>query len=895
MRRVPGNGATTHNEAHSQAERRPQLRQVVLVDRDVDALREVAIALRDQFDFHVTISGHEALTLLQSGAIDAIVVGQTLYSSTGLNVLAEARRRAPHTQRVLLANAVEATDIERDSAPAQPFRILGRPCTPQKLLELLDAADETPASAPIGNGVTTNARQPRAAAQITPVPTTRTPVSQTVAPMYQGDYEHVVLETRPDLPRRRSIRAAPPTNQTTLALDPAMLPVVVYTDNGEFYQSVCAALQDDHDIRLATQLERVVEMSEMGACPILITDRAGNQTELQRISIALRAAEPALVTIAAGTPSEGLALRKLLNTPALHSFLPKPLSAPLVRLTVESAKRQYIQAKTPTQLSQVELADTPTAQTPYGSYDRASPELPAMRTGSHAQHTYRPMQVFEQNFNIEDRFDFRRLLPYAGVAALVLAMIAGGVWYYEHRTQADAQVAVLIDAELELAQHAYDAGDYVTPDNANALYFYRRVLQRDPTNARALRGVDSISERLVEQTERELTADKLDAASASLAVLRDLRPEYKGLAFLQGQLDKANTYRRTQKVAEQSVETARAEAATATAANTRLLESRSIDSQSSSLISNGTQRSQAVNRWLTSARQRLSQGRLVAPEADSAEYFFRLAERADPNNAAVDRGLREIGAQLIKDSQDALSRQQLDVARRRLADAGRFGPDANVIARIQAGIDAAQSANVRSNFLRLAIQRTRDNAVFEPTQDSAKYYLSQLERLDPNSPEVQQATRAIALKLIDNANQAIGQRQFNTAIRLLDETRRLGFSGIELSNADDKLALARNPPAAKPREGADIPPPRIVKSVPTKFPEDAKNAGVSGWVDVGFKINASGDVYDTIAMASSPSGAYAEKFKRAAIAAISQYKFERRNISETQTQTMVVRVQFKLE
>jgi hypothetical protein len=36
------------------------LRQIVLVDREIDALRDIAIALRDEYDFHITISGAEA-------------------------------------------------------------------------------------------------------------------------------------------------------------------------------------------------------------------------------------------------------------------------------------------------------------------------------------------------------------------------------------------------------------------------------------------------------------------------------------------------------------------------------------------------------------------------------------------------------------------------------------------------------------------------------------------------------------------------------------------------------------------------------------------------------------------------------------------------------------------
>lgn len=887
------NGPAPQAQNHAQT---TGMRQVVLVDRDVDALRDIAVALRDQFDFHVTISGHEALALLQSGTIDIIVVGQTLYSSTGIAVLGEARRRAPHVQRVLLANAAEAMDIERYAAPAVPFRVLQRPFTPLRLLELLETPEAEPPTDPAIRQEPIAAKPPAPAPAIKPAPPKEPlavaprpqPPSQQQQPIarprmqapiiHHDDYEHVVLETPPEPRRRRPHR---PTAEEDLIA--ANLPIVVYTDNGEFYHAVCAALQDAHEVRLATQLEAVVEMAEMGGCPILITDRAGTQTELQRISIALRAAESALVTIASGSPGEGLALRKLLNTPALYSFLPKPLSAPLVRLTVESAKRHYIELKTPSE---------PLPESESGIAIATTTARPA----SQRLTAYQPNQIFNRNFDIEDRFDFRRLLPYAGIAALALVVIGGGAWYWQYRAQSQARTAVLMEAELELAQRAYDAGDYVTPENANALYFYRRVLKRDPAQEQAVHGVDNVVERLIEQTERQLTEDKLDAAEQSIALVRELRPDHKRIDFLEGQVRKANSYRQAQRLAEQSAQVARDEAAKATAANAQLIQRAA---ETNGTIGNSTQRSQAVNGWLTTARQRLTQARLVTPESDSAEYYFRLAERADPNNVAVEQGLREIGTRLLADAQDALSKQQLDLARRRLADAGRFGPDPAVVTRMQGEISAAADAGVRNNFMRLALQRTRENALFEPAQDSAKYYLSQLQRFDQNGADVQQVTRAIALKLVENANQATAQRQFNTAIRLLEEARRLGFTGAEWVDANNKLQAARNPAPPPPQQRAietQPPPPKVVKSVAAKFPDDAMAARVSGWVDVSFKINAAGDVYDAAAIASNPAaGSFAPKFERAAVAAISQYKFEARNISDTQTQSMVVRVQFKLQ
>jgi len=286
------------------------LRQIVLVDREIDALRDIAIALRDEYDFHITISGAEALNLLRDGAIDTIVVGQTLYSSTGLNVLAEARRHAPHTHRVLLANAVEASSVERGAPAVSPFQVMQRPCTADKLRELLEAHAAVASDEPLAL-----AERVTEAAYARPPEETHNP----------ADFEHVVMETAPERPRAN----AKANSKDSRAAE--ALPAVVYTDNGEFYQAITLALQDRHEVRLCTQLDRAAELAEMGLCPLLITDRAGTEVELQRIAIPLRALDAGMMTIAAGSPEVGSALRKLLGTDALHSFLPKPLNAPLVR------------------------------------------------------------------------------------------------------------------------------------------------------------------------------------------------------------------------------------------------------------------------------------------------------------------------------------------------------------------------------------------------------------------------------------------------------------------------------------------------------------------------------------------------------------------------------------
>jgi protein TonB len=850
---APRSGSATGAPARAQGVRgrNTVLRQVVLVDREIDSLRDIAIALRDEYDFHITISGTEALNLLRHGDIDTIVVGQTLYSSTGLNVLAEARRHAPSTHRVLLANAVESSSVERGAAAVAPFRVMQRPCTADKLRELLEAHEDLLQ--------TIDAQQ----AQVRIQPSEEfKPPTNTHDP---ADFEHVVLESPPDLPRRK--------HKSRNDVDPqavAALPIVVYTDNAEFYQAISQALIERHDVRLCTQLERAAEFAELGQCPLLITDRPATQVELHRISISLRSLDPGMLTIAAGPPETSSALRKLLGTEALHSFLPTPINAALVRLVVESAKRQYLINKQ-SHSAEPELKAAP-AGNPFNTRPAVTPYF---------------VPNYRNDYSVDDLDEsaWRRALPRVAAGFVAVAILAAGGWYgwqrYEEYAAAKAAQAAAPDGDIALAKAAFDAGLYASPSDSSALHYFGEALKKAPDNAEANAGLDRTVERVIEQAESALLKEQLDAAADAIEAVRTAQPQNKRLSFLESQLEK-------ERGKATATRNARTQSAPAPAADA------TTDEMRTGPINNETQRRQAVNRWLSSARARIQQDKLVAPENDNAEFFLRQAERADPDNEAVRQSLREVGSRLLASAREAVARQQLDQARKRLADAGRFGVDVDAAERLRVDIETAASSTARSGFQRLALQRIRDNRLFEPDRDSAKYYLGQLERIDPDAQETRQVAQSFALRLIENANQAIDQQQLNAAVQLLNETRRLGFAGPELTAADNRLRSARNPaPATQATmQRVTSAPPKPTRVVAPKFPDEAMRNGIQGWVDVSFRILPSGDVADVVALASSP-GRYAAQFERAAVAALAQYKYEPRT-ADTPPLSMVQKVQFKL-
>ncbi len=187
---------------------------VVIVDHDLEALKKLVEPLREDFEFYLTISGNDALTMLARHDIGMIIAGQTLFSGSGIEVLVHARARSPRTTRVLLANGVERKAVEHVLERAEVFQVLKRPCTTEQLKEVLQAA-------------TWSARvRPEA-----------------------GSIEHVVMESVDPRGVPASASGAPVT--------------VLTTDSG-LYEAIRAAVHEHHDVHLATRAERRDRARERG-------------------------------------------------------------------------------------------------------------------------------------------------------------------------------------------------------------------------------------------------------------------------------------------------------------------------------------------------------------------------------------------------------------------------------------------------------------------------------------------------------------------------------------------------------------------------------------------------------------------------------------------------------
>ncbi len=893
--------------AHAPSSTTAAREHVVVVDADLKALEALVAPLRGEFEFHVTISASDALTLLDHKPIAAIVAGQKLFSTSGVELLREARRRSPRTVRVLLAEANDRRALEQSHPDRAAFQILTRPCTTQQLKEVLQVA-----------------------AWSTHVSTDET-----------GEVEHVVMETTRE-PQQSEASG---------------IPVTVLTTDADLYEAIRVAVQGRHETYLATRLEDAAELAATGRCPVLVTDMALAKPALERIARHLSTHEHALVTIVVGSREQGNALMDLLGTGVIHRFLLKPVTSGLARLAIDSASRHHqgllTQPRRPAAAPPPRAAPRPgprppPTERPPQQHERAQPSQPERPT-PHERHVdppqssappppsrpaaaksagaprFAPSPVLAAERDRDSTFELttplavdvdsapesdepvpppQRRKPIAliggGAAALVLAAIAGAwFWYQSTKSPPVDPGLAAIEANLAAAAGAFDDGRLIEPTGNNAVHFYTEVLKNDPTNATALEGLERIAERFIERAETFMVEGKLEEAGLALANVRQVQPDHRRLRFLDTQLRKEQQDRLMLQARESATagDTQRAQQFLDEAARMAQDQTQAGELESAQRAVSARERTQLVERGLELARQRLAQGRLTTPPNDSAKFHLQAARRSDPGNLAVQQGLRDLTERVIAAASQAIERRQVDAARNLVREAQELGATPEQLAGVRAGLDAGQVDRQRNDLLQLVIRRSEENRLLEPAQDSARYHLDRLIQADPQHPTVAQGITALGGRLVANAQLAIGQGQFDAAARLLGEARAIGFTGPELATADGALQRARQPAGAASgsgaaaASGAPVSVPKRVRAVMPDYPRRALEDELEGWVDVSFALTAAGDVVDARVEGATPRNT----FDRAALNAVRQWKFEPRDPTVAYTQRIRTRVEFQLK
>jgi TonB family protein len=237
---------------------------------------------------------------------------------------------------------------------------------------------------------------------------------------------------------------------------------------------------------------------------------------------------------------------------------------------------------------------------------------------------------------------------------------------------------------------------------------------------------------------------------------------------------------------------------------------------------------------LVRAQAAMAANRLTAPGGDNALELYRQELASNPADAAARTGLAEVHERLLARAENALLEERLDEAASAIETARKAGVDGGRIAFLTAQLgksreqvrsaqaqaraqtqaqtqtqtwDQAQAqtqaearksdphvADARpddriARSLSLAAQRTQEGRLISPDADSARFYVEEALRIDPNNASAEEAERSLAMRLLTEARDAIDRRDFARASTWLEAAKGIA-SPANVENLEQLLIAA---------------------------------------------------------------------------------------------------------
>ena len=309
----------------------------------------------------------------------------------------------------------------------------------------------------------------------------------------------------------------------------------------------------------------------------------------------------------------------------------------------------------------------------------------------------------------------------------------------------------------------------------------------------------------------------------------------------------------------------------------------------------------ALDNPLRMAELAFEAGMLVEPQEYSAWTLYRNVVKTEPNNAAALEGLNKVADELVRRGETALEQGRFDDARaavERVRSALPQHAGAKALAEkmwpVSSGKAIAEAlkpelpaqpppkvAPVQIEPAKPAVDpvveitQKFDDAMaagrlLTPAADSAKHWVEVLVTKHANSDATRAARDRLSHEFLSRATQSLDAHDIEAAGVWIDEADHLGADAVNVRAArgqlvDQQIALE----SAKPIPASAL---KIASYVKPNYPQRALERGIEGWVDVEFTVQPDGSTANvTVAAASHDS-----YFRREAVAAVEQWKFEPR-------------------
>lgn len=535
----------------------------------------------------------------------------------------------------------------------------------------------------------------------------------------------------------------------------------------------------------------------------------------------------------------------------------------------------------------------------------AAPER-SSSTGAVTLDTFRPAMSYspkEPKEPEEPEGGGRKWGLWAGIGAAVVALAAGGAWYFSHGETAPGQhaaaqasgtiaahagratpkaaalpqpivdtsiIAGRVDDLLEKARRAMRDRRFTAPTGDNALVFYRSALAADPKSGEAKDGLRRVGDVCISRFHDAMSGEHYNAAALALATLKLAEPSDPHLGAFQLELSTAQITQalgaghanRAAALLRQAQQSGAVPAAQLAAWRAQLARAQQKDK---------------VQSLAKLVRNRIRAGELTSPAGDSAQDYLDQLRTAAPSASATEQAASALTAAFLgKAQQDALAGDTATESRW-LAAARANGASAAEVAQFQRQIASAQAASARLRIEHLAAlvrARLGGGELTAPAGDSAADYLQQLEGAHPTGSAAAAAAqdrRALAAKLIERARTEMRSHETAQADADLRSAAHWGASPAAVAAAHrlDVSAPAEPQRAAGPDLAALAAQLKRIHYTAPQYPNRALDDRISGSVVVQFVVDPQGRTRQIEVVQSTPRGV----FDRAAMDAIAEWRY----------------------
>jgi TonB family protein len=419
-----------------------------------------------------------------------------------------------------------------------------------------------------------------------------------------------------------------------------------------------------------------------------------------------------------------------------------------------------------------------------------------------------------------------------------------------------------VDELLEKARLAMHERRFTEPAGDNALLYYRSAVAADGTSAEARDGLQRVAAVVASRFDEAMNGGRLDDAAQTLASFKAAAPSDPRIGTLEQRLYGAEI---AKSLADGNLERA---AAYLHQAQSSGVPADQIVKWRAEIVRH--QDDARLQRLAGLVEDRIRDGKLI-DGSDSAKAYLQQLEAAAATNANTQRAGRDLMAAYLRKAREAALAKNGAEQDRWLNEARAAGLKPAELATFQrdlvsARVKAAQADNER--LAQMARERVRDGRLTDPAQDSATWFLTQLQTADPNNANLTDTGHELAGKLLERARASV------LAGRAADADLALA----KRWGADPRELLAVQSLQSQPRQkggAAGVDPASLaanlkrVRAPAPDYPESALTQRISGSVVVEYTVDTHGETRDIHVVEASPPGV----FDQAAMNAVKHWRY----------------------